>query len=107
MLDFEDPDNNDCSPLTNSPVVENKHERRPDIVLFVNGLPLGVIELKNPTDEDATIWTGLAADPDLQGGNILAVCHECGLDGFGRNGGTNRHVDRRQGVVQALADDYG
>ena len=38
-------------------VVENKHERRPDIVLFVNGLPLGVIELKNPADEEATIWT--------------------------------------------------
>ena len=38
-------------------MVENKHERRPDVVLFVNGLPLGVVELKNPVDEDATIWT--------------------------------------------------
>ena len=38
-------------------VVENKRERRPDVVLFVNGLPLGVIELKNPADEDATILT--------------------------------------------------
>ncbi len=37
--------------------MENKHERRPDIVLFVNGLPLVVIELKNPADEDATLWT--------------------------------------------------
>ena len=40
-----------------SPFTEDKNTRRPDIVLFVNGLPLGVIELKNPTDEDATIWT--------------------------------------------------
>lgn len=31
--------------------------RRPDIVVFVNGLPLVVIELKNPADEDATIWS--------------------------------------------------
>jgi type I restriction enzyme R subunit len=38
-------------------VVENKHTRRPDIVLFVNGLPLAVLELKNAADEKATIWT--------------------------------------------------
>ena len=36
-------------------VIENGHNRRPDIVVFVNGLPLVVIELKNPTDESATI----------------------------------------------------
>ena len=57
VLDFDDPDNNDWLAVNQFTVVENKHERRPDIVLFVNGLPLGVIELKNPTDEDATIWT--------------------------------------------------
>jgi len=38
-------------------VVENRHSRRPDIVLFVNGLPLAAIELKNAADADATIWT--------------------------------------------------
>ena len=37
--------------------VENKRERRPDVVLFVNGLPLVLIEIKNPADEDATIRT--------------------------------------------------
>ena len=57
VLDFEDPDNNDWLAVNQFTVVENKHERRPDIVLFVNGLPLGVIELKNPADEEATIWT--------------------------------------------------
>ena len=57
VLEFEDLDNNDWLAVNQFTVVENKHERRPDIVLFVNGLPLGVIELKNPTDEDATIWT--------------------------------------------------
>ena len=56
VLDFGDPDGNDWLAVNQFTVVENKHERRPDIVLFVNGLPLGVIELKNPADENATIW---------------------------------------------------
>ena len=38
-------------------VIERQHNRRPDVVVFVNGMPLCVIELKNPADEDATIWT--------------------------------------------------
>ena len=57
VVDFDDPANNDWLAVNQFTVVENKHGRRPDIVLFVNGLPLGVIELKNPADEDATIWT--------------------------------------------------
>ena len=56
-IDFDTPTNNDWLAVNQFTVVENKHERRPDVVLFVNGLPLGVIELKNPADEDATIWT--------------------------------------------------
>ncbi|MDD9982544.1 MAG: type I restriction endonuclease, partial [Gammaproteobacteria bacterium] len=54
-IDFDDPDNNGWLAVNRFTVVENEHERRPDIVLFVNGLPLGVIELKNPADENATI----------------------------------------------------
>ena len=57
VMDFEDPDGNDWLAVNQVTVVENKHERRPDIVLFVNGLPLGLIELKNPANEDATVWT--------------------------------------------------
>ena len=57
VLDFEDLDNNDWLAVNQFTVAENKSNRRPDIALFVNGLPLGMIELKNPTDEDATIWT--------------------------------------------------
>lgn len=38
----------------------SQHNRRPDIVVFVNGLPLGLIELKNAADEDATIWSAYA-----------------------------------------------
>ena len=57
VIDFDVPANNDWFAVNQLTVVENKHERRPDVVLFVNGLPLVVIELKNPADEDATVWT--------------------------------------------------
>ena len=55
MFDFEQPSNNDWLVVNQFTVVESNHERRPDIVLFVNGLPLAVVELKNPADEDATV----------------------------------------------------
>ncbi len=48
-------DNNDWLAVNQFTVVEDKRERRPDVVLFVNGLPLAVIELKNAADEKATI----------------------------------------------------
>ena len=55
LFDFADPANNDWLAVNQFTVFENKNHRRPDIVVFVNGLPLGVIELKNLADEDATI----------------------------------------------------
>ena len=57
VIDFDDPANNDWLAVNQLTVKENRNTRRADIVLFVNGLPLGIIELKNPADEDATIWT--------------------------------------------------
>ena len=57
IIDFDNPANNDWLAVNQFTVTEDQNERRPDVVLFVNGLPLGVIELKNPVDEDATIWT--------------------------------------------------
>ncbi|MCS7009750.1 MAG: type I restriction endonuclease, partial [Anaerolineales bacterium] len=57
VLDFDDPENNDWLAVNQFAVVENRHSRRPDIVLFINGLPIAVIELKNAADENATIWT--------------------------------------------------
>lgn len=57
VLDFETPANNDWMAVGQFTVTENLHTRRPDIVLFVNGLPLGVIELKHADDENVTAWT--------------------------------------------------
>ena len=57
VLDFAAAENNDWLAVNQFTVAEGQHTRRPDIVLFVNGLPLGVIELKNPADENATVWS--------------------------------------------------
>ena len=57
VIDFDNPANNDWLTVNQFTVTEDRNTRRPDIALFVNGLPVGVIELKNPADEDATIWT--------------------------------------------------
>ncbi len=57
LIDFENPDNNDWLVVNQFTVVENHINRRPDVVIFVNGLPLAVIELKNAADEKATIWS--------------------------------------------------
>ena len=57
ILDYDTPANNDWLAVNQFTVVDGEHQRRPDIVLFVNGLPLGLIELKNPADEKASVWT--------------------------------------------------
>jgi len=56
LLDYDAPENNDFLAVNQLTIVENEHERRADVVLFVNGLPLAVLELKNPADEEADIW---------------------------------------------------
>ena len=60
LLDFADPEANDWLAVNQFTVIEGQHNRRPDIVVFVNGLPLSLIELKNAADEDATIWSAYA-----------------------------------------------
>jgi type I restriction enzyme, R subunit len=60
VVDFDRVDSNNWVAVNQFSVVENKHTRRPDVVLFVNGLPLAVMELKNAADENATIWSAFA-----------------------------------------------
>ncbi|MDK2939903.1 MAG: type restriction enzyme subunit [Methanolobus sp.] len=55
LVDFNNPENNDFLVTNQFTVIENDVKKRPDIILFVNGLPLVVIELKNPADENATV----------------------------------------------------
>lgn len=55
LIDFEDPVQNDWLAVNQVTIIEQGAMRRPDIVVFVNGMPLGVIELKNPGDGNATL----------------------------------------------------
>lgn len=55
LIDFNNPENNDFLVVNQFTVIENNVNKRPDMIIFVNGLPLVVIELKNPADENATL----------------------------------------------------
>ena len=55
LLDFKNPENNEFIVANQFTVIENGNNKRPDVILFVNGIPLVVIELKNPADENATV----------------------------------------------------
>ncbi|MEZ5444105.1 MAG: type I restriction endonuclease subunit R [Lysobacterales bacterium] len=60
LVEFTEVRANDWLALNQYTVIEGQHNRRADIVVFLNGLPLGLIELKNAADEDATIWSAYA-----------------------------------------------
>ena len=79
-IDFANPIDNDFLAVNQFTVTEGRNRRRPDIILFVNGLPLGVVELKSPADPDATVrsaWNQLqtykAELPSLFAMNELMV----------------------------------
>ncbi len=55
LVDFDAADNNDFAVVNQFTIIENGHNKRPDVLLFVNGLPLVVIELKNAVGETATV----------------------------------------------------
>ncbi|MEZ8951168.1 type I restriction endonuclease subunit R [Vibrio sp. 10N.247.311.18] len=56
LMDFTTPDNNEFLVVNQFTITGTKGNRRPDVVVFINGLPISVIELKNPADEHADIW---------------------------------------------------
>ena len=60
LLDFNDTQSNDWLAVNQFTVIESQHNRRPDVIVFVNGLPLALIELKNAADEESTIWSAYA-----------------------------------------------
>jgi type I restriction enzyme R subunit len=55
LFDFDYPENNDFVAVNQLTIIQGDSNRRPDIVLFINGLPLAVLEIKDPTDENAKI----------------------------------------------------
>jgi hypothetical protein len=84
LVNYADPAANDWLAVNQFTVVEGQHNRRPDIVIFINGLPVAVIELKSAADEDATIWSAYHAAPDLQSRDPLAAALQRAPGGVGR-----------------------
>jgi len=81
LVDFEHPDNNDWLIVNQLTVIEGKHNRRPDLVAYLNGFPFAVIELKNPEDESATLtsaWNGSVPGVRWMVQNWPPMpCHSC------------------------------
>src|ERR1700675_877115 len=57
VFDFDHPEENDWVAVNQFTVIEGQNTRRPDVLIFINGLPIALMELKNPADENATIWS--------------------------------------------------
>lgn len=55
LIDFSHPSNNEFLAVNRYTIIENNQNKRPDVLLFINGIPLVVIELKNAADKNATI----------------------------------------------------
>ena len=81
VVDFDTLEADNWLAVNQFTVVENKHERPLDIVLFVNGLALGVIELKNPTDENAVLAGGPLGLLSAAQDHILARRQPCVASG--------------------------
>jgi type I restriction enzyme, R subunit len=107
VIDFDVPDNNDWLAVNQFTVAEGQHTRRPDVVLFVNGLPLAVIELKNAADENATVWSAFQQLQTYQAQIPALFATNAGAGRLRRRAGADRRARRGQGVVQALAHDHG
>ena len=57
IIDFDDAEKNDWLVVNQFAIQDHRNSRRPDVIVFVNGLPVGLIELKNAADENADIWS--------------------------------------------------
>lgn len=80
VIGFDDPKSNDWLVVNQLAIQGPKHNRRPDVVVYLNGLPIAVLELKNPADEKADIWAAFNQlqtykdnIPDLFTANVLMV----------------------------------
>ena len=105
LVDFGNALLNDWLAVNQFTVIQGQQNRRPDIVVFVNGLPLGLIELKNAADEDATIWSAYAQLQTLQGGDSLIAAVQRGVGGERWLASTHWLAHRQPGVVQGMAHD--
>lgn len=100
LFDFENVDNNDFLIVNQFTIHGNNGNRRPDVIAFINGLPIAVLELKNPADENADIWKAFEQIetykeelPDLFAYNVASIIS----DG----------INARVGSITAGKERYG
>ena len=98
LIDFEHPERNDFAIVNQMSVEQDNKTRRPDVLMFVNGLPLGLIELKVPGQESATLrgaWNQLrtyaAQIPSLLAFNAVSVVSTGTQARLGALGGKFEH----------------
>jgi type I restriction enzyme R subunit len=91
LIDFQNPENNEFIAVNQFTIIENRNNKRPDLIVFVNGLPLVVFEIKNGTDETTNLQqaynqlqTYKQLIPSLFNYNALLVI----TDGFSAHAGT-------------------
>ena len=94
LIDFDDPLENDWLAVDQFTVIEHGNNRRPDVVVFVNGLPMGVIELKNPGTGECHANQRLQPVADLQVTYPVPVSNQCRVGDFRRPDGADRLPDR-------------
>jgi type I restriction enzyme R subunit len=107
LVNFDDAHANDWLAVNQFTVIgiDGQHNPAPDIVVFVNGLPLGLIELKNAADEDATIWSAYAQLQTYKAEIASLLHYNAALvvsDGLQARIGSS---DGEPGMVQSLAHD--
>ena len=103
IIDYSDPASNDFLAVNQITFTERDHTRRPDIVLFVNGLPLGVYRAQEPCRRRRRYLDSMATAPDLPGRAALAVLNERVARCLGWHGSAPWHTHGGSGVVQTVA----
>ena len=105
LIAFDQVGLNDWLVVNQFTVAEGQQKRRPDVVVFVNGLPLGLVELKNAADAQATLGNA-HAQVQTYGGNPLPAPVQRGAGAQRRAASAHRVAHRQRGVVQNLAHHH-
>ena len=95
VIDFDHPENNDWVAVNQFTVVEGQHNRRPDVLIFLNGLPIAADRAEESGGRERHHLDCLQPDPDLQGADSLAVRLQRAARHLRWPGGAGRLADRR------------
>ena len=108
LIDFANPEANEFLAVNQFTVEEGHFNRRPDVVVFINGIPVAVLELKNIADEQATIRKAFDQfQHSTKAQNPVAVSVERVVGDFRRPRSAARHGHIGLGAVHDVAHHHG